>query len=107
MIARVWHGSTRPADAGRYEAHLNTATLPGLTGIAGYRGAYVLRRPGADTVDFVVMTLWESVEAIQAFAGADVEAAVLPSEARAVLVAAEPRAVHYEIVVAHAACAPS
>jgi heme-degrading monooxygenase HmoA len=100
MIARVWRGSTRPADADRYLAHLNEKTIPQLEGIDGYRGAYVMRRPGGEGIDFLLVTLWESTEAITRFAGPDAERAVLPPEARALLATAEPRAAHYDVVVA-------
>ena len=38
MIARVWHGSTKPADADRYVVHLRQNVLPELRAIAGFRG---------------------------------------------------------------------
>lgn len=97
MIARVWQGSTRPPDADRYLAHLNERTIPALAALDGYRGVYVLRQPRGDAVDFLVLTLWESIDAIRRFSGPDAEAAVLPPEALALLATADPRARHYEV----------
>jgi heme-degrading monooxygenase HmoA len=98
MIARVWRGSTRAADADRYVSHLRRNVLRELTAIDGFRGVQVLRRPGEDRIDFVVTTTWESVEAIAKFAGADPEVAVVAPEAQAILTSYDRRAVHYEIV---------
>ena len=71
MIARVWHGSTKPADADRYVAHLRQNVLPELTAIDGFRGLQLLRRARGDRVDFTVITTWDSLGAICGFAGAD------------------------------------
>jgi heme-degrading monooxygenase HmoA len=99
MIARVWHGSTRPADADRYVAHLRQNVVPELRGIEGFRGVQLLRRARGDRVDFIVMTMWESVEAIAKFAGADPEVAVVAPEAQAILTSYDRRAVHYDVVL--------
>jgi heme-degrading monooxygenase HmoA len=98
MIARVWHGSTKPADADRYIAHLQQNVVPGLNGIEGFRGVQLLRRARGDRVDFTVITTWESLEAIVRFAGADPEVAVVAPEAQAILTAYDRRAAHYDIV---------
>src|SRR2546423_13710844 len=104
MIARVWSGSARVGHARQYLDYLEQHTMPALTAIDGYRGAYVLRRDRPDGLDqFLVVTLWDSLDAIRRFAGADAEAAVVPGEAQAHLFAYEDRAVHYEVMVAPAA----
>src|SRR5437762_8729562 len=101
MIARVWSGSARVGHARQYVDHLEQHTIPELTGIDGYRGAYVLRHDRPDGLDqFLVVTLWDSLDAIRRFAGADVEAAVVPPGAQAHLAAYEDRAVHYEVMIA-------
>ena len=98
MIARVWHGSTRPADADRYVAHLRQNVVPELRGIEGFRGVQLLRRARGDRVDFIVTTMWESVEAIARFAGTDPEMAVVAPEAQAILTLYDRRAAHYDVV---------
>jgi heme-degrading monooxygenase HmoA len=98
MIARVWHGSTRPADADRYVAHLRQNVVPELRGIEGFRGLQLLRRARGDRVDFIVTTMWESVEAIARFAGTDPEMAVVAPEAQAILTLYDRRAAHYDVV---------
>lgn len=99
MIARLWRGRTTTENADAYLAHLRRDTLPRLAALDGYAGAYVLRRDAILGVDFIVVTLWGSTEAIRAFAGDDYEAAVIPDEARRLLAAFDERADHYVIAV--------
>ncbi len=98
MIARVWHGSTKPLDADRYVSHLQDTVIPGLHAIDGFRGVQLLRRARGDRVDFTVITLWDSLDAICRFAGTDPEVAVVAPEAQAILTAYDRRAAHYDVV---------
>jgi heme-degrading monooxygenase HmoA len=97
MIARIWHGWAAPANADAYEELLRAEVLPGIHRIGGHRGAYLLRREAGDEVEFVTITLFDSMDAVRAFAGDDVEAAVVPPAARALLSHFDERSVHYEI----------
>jgi heme-degrading monooxygenase HmoA len=99
VIARTWNGSARPEHADAYVAHLREHTFPQIASIPGHRGAYVLRRPGPAFVQFTVITLWESLEAVVAFAGSDAEKAVVPAAAQALLASYDPRAVHWDVAL--------
>ena len=95
MIARLWRGlAGTPAGADAYQQHVTRKVLPALRGIEGHRGARVLRRDQ----EFIVVTFWESMDAIRKFAGADPEQAVVEPEARAVLTEYDQRVRHYEVV---------
>jgi heme-degrading monooxygenase HmoA len=59
----------------------------------------LLERPVSDAVEIVVITFWESVDAIRAFAGADLEGAVVADEAAALLTQFDRRVRHYEVAV--------
>lgn len=98
-VGRLWRGRTSFANAHPYLEHLRKATLPRLGEIEGFRGAYVLKRVGEDDVEFAVLTLWASQDAIQAFAGRDAERAVIPVEAEQVLERWDERATHYEVTL--------
>lgn len=101
MIARLWRGTCAPANAAAYEDHLLRVMLPALREIAGHEGGYVLRRGEAGGgVDFLVLTLWASLDAVRAFAGDDYELAVVPSEAERLLARFDERAVHYDVALA-------
>ncbi len=97
-IARWWRGVTDVGQADRYEALLRTKVLPGIHRIAGYRGAYLFRRDLADGVEFATLTLWDSIDAVRAFAGSEHATAVVPPEARLLLREWDPTAIHYEMV---------
>jgi len=98
MIARLWRGWTTAENAQAYEGLLRSTILPGIHRVAGYRGAWLLRRDTSDAVEFATVTLWESMAAVREFAGDDPEAAVVPPEARRLLERFDQRSVHYEVV---------
>jgi heme-degrading monooxygenase HmoA len=97
MIARHWRGWTKPQNADAYETLLKTQVLPDLSGIAGYRGGYILRSDTADEVEFVVINLFDSLESVRTFAGPDFSTPVFEREARLLLSRIETIAHHYEV----------
>ena len=102
MIARIWHGYTRPEHADAYESMLKPELLPGISKVKGYRGSYLLRRDAGAEIEFVTIMLWDSVDAIRAVAGPDYETAVIPEERRKYLSRCDPKSLHYEIAATHA-----
>ena len=98
MIARLWHGYTKPEDAPTYHEMLLTSILPGIHRIAGYQGSYVLRKDGKDEVEFITITFWESLDAIREFAGPDYERCVIVPEAAHLLVRHDERSTHYDSI---------
>lgn len=99
MITRLWHGWTSKENAGAYEELLRTKILPGIHRVQGYEGAYLLRRELEDEVEFVTLTMFESMEAVRAFAGERYEVAVVPPEARALLSRFDQTSIHYETIL--------
>lgn len=99
MIGRIWHGWTTPANADAYESLLRTTILPGINRISGFEGAHLLRRDGADEVEFVTITWFASDEAVRAFAGPDDARSVVPDAARALLTRFDERSAHYALVL--------
>lgn len=99
MIARLWSAQATPAHAPGYVEHLRDHVLPATRAVEGYAGAMLLERETAETVELIVVTLWESLDAIEGFAGTDVERAVVADEAAAVLTGFDDRVRHYRIAV--------
>ena len=97
MIARHWRGWTQPRNADAYESLLREKVLPSLRTIEGYRGGYVLRSDGQKEVEFVVINLFDSLDAVQRFAGSDYSVPVFEPEAKKLLHRVEPIAMHYEV----------
>ncbi len=102
MIARHWRGWTKVQNADAYQRLLETVVLPGLRAIAGYRGGYVLRSDGPEESEFVVINLFDSLDAVRAFAGPDYAVPVFEPEARRLLSKVEPIAMHYEVKISSA-----
>ena len=98
MIAREWRGTVQTADADAYADYIRETGFHEYGETPGNRGAWLLRRDDADgRTEFVTLSLWDSVEAIQAFAGEDIEAAVLYPEDERYLVPDSSGITHYEV----------
>ncbi|HZU35852.1 MAG TPA: YciI-like protein [Gemmataceae bacterium] len=104
MIMRMWRGRCAPDKAGDYAQHALQKVFPALQQIEGHRGAYLLRRALPGAIEFVVLTLWDSMAAVSRFAGPEPDRAVVEPEAQAVLASFDKVMTHFEIV--HAPEAP-
>jgi heme-degrading monooxygenase HmoA len=98
VIARVWSAHAAPERAPDYAAHLRSHVLPALRGVPGYAGAELLQRDAGGDLELIVITWWQSLDAIHGFAGADVETAVVADEAAALLTGYDERVRHYTVV---------
>ena len=99
MIGRLWHGWTSRDNADAYEELLRSEVLPGIHKVDGYRGAYLLRRDVEEGVEFVTLTLFESMDSVRAFAGEHYEVAVVPPKARELLSRFDPTSDHFEVII--------
>ena len=97
MIARIWKGAVRRADGDRYAAYMLETGVAGYARTPGNRGAWMLRRDAGDRTEFLMFTLWDSIEAVKAFAGEDYETAVFYPEDDRFLVERELVATHYQV----------
>jgi heme-degrading monooxygenase HmoA len=98
MVVRTWRGYGAVADAQAYPRHLLQSVRPKLEQLAGFRGLYLLRRRDFEEIEFLVLTLWDSMEAVHTFAGEQPEQAVVEPEARAALVRFDNTVQHYEVL---------
>jgi heme-degrading monooxygenase HmoA len=98
MIMRVWRGFAPRKTRDAYPRHLLDTVRPKLEGIAGFIGLYLLRRDHSDEVEYQVLTMWESMDAVHAFAGDDPERAVVEPEAAAVLTRFDAEVRHYDVL---------
>ena len=98
MVVRTWRGYGALSEQEAYPRHLLRSVRPKLEQLPGFRGLYLLRRPHAEEVEFLVLTCWDSMEAVRAFAGDQPELAVVEAEARAALVRYDAVVSHYEVL---------
>jgi heme-degrading monooxygenase HmoA len=97
MISRHWTCVTDPDAGDAYEDYLRTRTFPGLAEFPGFLSATILRRERDEGSAFRIVTEWASMEAIRAFAGDDVENAVVPEAAQVLMIRFDKRVMHYEV----------
>jgi heme-degrading monooxygenase HmoA len=98
MIARTWSGATRARDADAYLEYLHATGLADYRSTPGNRGVVALRRIAGERAEFLLLTWWESEEAIRRFAGEDTERAVFYPEDDRFLIQRDERVRHYDVV---------
>ena len=98
MIARVWRGFAKPEKAEAYRHHFTDTVTPHLKELAGYIAGYLLRKDSGADVEFVALTLWDSLESIKAFTGENPQVAIVEPEARRSLSRFDEVATNYEVV---------
>jgi antibiotic biosynthesis monooxygenase (ABM) superfamily enzyme len=100
MIARLWHGWTKPADADAYEKMLRHEIFPSIAArkIDGYRGAELFIHEDGDEVEFVTLLRFDSMDAVKEFAGADASKPVIFPKAEPLITRMEP-AGHYRVAI--------
>lgn len=99
MIIRRWSAMATPEGARDCEEHFRSSVAPTLAGMAGYRGAYLLRRSVGDLVEITVLGKWDSLDAVRGFAGQDTSRVVVEPRAVEVLVSYDAEATHHEVVL--------
>jgi hypothetical protein len=99
IILRQWTARTTQEQWPRYRAHFSVKVLPDLRRVAGFLGATLFARHTGDEVEILVETCWRSLESIRAFAGPEVEAAVISDDAKAMLTEFDGHVRHFEAVI--------
>lgn len=102
MIARVWHGVVPIEKADGYGNYLADSDLGvrDYQRIPGNRGVCLLRRVQGDRVQFLLISLWDSHQAIEGYTGPNIEQARYFPYDLECLLEPEPNVGHYEVLVA-------
>ncbi|NMO13286.1 hypothetical protein HPC49_02840 [Pyxidicoccus fallax] len=103
MLARTWRGVTKATDADAYQTYLEETGLKNYRATPGNLGAYCLRRVHGERAEFLLVTLWESMDAIRRFAGPSPEQAVFYPEDERFLIDKDLHVTHYEVPFASVA----
>jgi heme-degrading monooxygenase HmoA len=98
MIARIWKARATTERVHEYSEHLRSTVVQELTAIRGYRGVTLLDREQNGAAEVTVITWWDSLEAIRAFAGSAIETAVVHDSAARMLVDFDRGVEHHEVV---------
>ena len=101
MISRIWHGYTTIGNADTYEKLLKEEIFTGIKNrnIKGYKGIHLLRRQMEKETEFITIMWFDSLKAVEEFAGKDYEKAVVPGNARKILLRFDARSQHYEVKI--------
>lgn len=97
MVVRFWSARTTEVRLPHYLSHFQEHVLPKLRAVDGFLEARVLSQSDGVVVQFIVETLWASMEAVDRFAGPDREAAVIADEALHLLTSYDHRVRHYQV----------
>ena len=100
MILRIWRAYADASSADRYPRHLLDKVRPELEKLIGFQGLFLVTREHGAEVEYVVQTLWDSMDAIRTFAGPHPERAVVEPAAAAVLLRFDETVDHYEVLSA-------
>ena len=98
MFIREWRGRAKQTEAVRYPEYFRKEVIHQLRQAPGFQGGYLSRRDVGDQVEFLVLTRWESMDAIREFTGTVAEHAVIDPSAMATLVAYDHSVRHYEVL---------
>jgi heme-degrading monooxygenase HmoA len=99
MIVRMWRGRTRAERADEYFEYLKRTGVREYEATRGHRGVRVLRRVERGEAEFLVLSLWDSLDAIRRFAGEEFEKPVYYPEDEKFLLELEPRVSHYAVIL--------
>lgn len=100
MIARIWRGAVRAQDADEYAAYVQETGIKHYKQTPGNRGAWRMRRVDGERAEIITLSFWDSLEAIEGFAGADAEKAVFYPEDDRFLIERDLQVTHYEVPIA-------
>jgi len=98
MIARIWRGITLADKADAYLEYLRETGLRDYAGTAGNRGVKVLKRIQGEHCEIMLVSLWDSMDAVRAFAGENPDRSVYYPEDDQYLLEMEALVRHYDVV---------
>jgi heme-degrading monooxygenase HmoA len=101
MICRLWRGWTTPDNAAAYEQLLRGTIIPRMIEarhMGGFRHIDVLRRDHEAEAEFTTLMWFDSLDAVRAFVGDDVEQAHVPEQAQRLLSRFDERVAHHEVL---------
>jgi heme-degrading monooxygenase HmoA len=99
MIERIWSARTTREGAVEYAEHFRRTVLPELAAVDGYRGARLLEREVHGAIELMVVTRWQTLDAIRAFAGDEPDRAVVHDAAAALFTDYDRKVRHFGVVV--------
>ena len=97
MIARIWRGMTAASNADEYLEYLRLTGMREYEETDGNRGVFVLRHTQGEHTEFILLSLWDSMDAVRRFAGENADIAKYYPRDAHYLLELEPHVRHYEV----------
>lgn len=97
MISRHWKGVAKKERANDYVHHLKTSTFKQIGKISGFISAKILTREIEEGTEFLIITEWDSLEAIKQFAGTSFDTAVVPKVVQDIMISYDSKVRHYDL----------
>ena len=98
MIARIWRGVTLSINADRYFEYLKQFITHTMRTAEGNEGFFVLKDHQGELTYVLLLSFWDSDQALASFAGYDYEIVKPSQEEKSLLTAFESIARHYTVV---------
>ena len=97
MIVRTWHGRTRLSDGDAYESFMKNRAAPDYGSVDGLQQLFFTRRDEGDVSHFLLITVWDSIEAVKKFAGDDPNVAKYYPEDNEFLLEKEAHSLNHQV----------
>ncbi len=98
MISRQWKGIVKEQSHDEYVSFLKNVVLKDASTLSGYCGASIYERELDGAYEFMVATNWVDLASIKAFAGEDINKAMVPEEAQHMMISYDKTALHYDVL---------
>ena len=99
MISRQWKCILKEEAHDRYIKFLNEVVFKEAQGLPGFIDASIFKRKTGNGLEFMVATKWKDLNSIKAFAGNDINLAMVPDEAQKMMISFDKQVIHYEVVL--------
>jgi heme-degrading monooxygenase HmoA len=97
VIARIWRGTTKADRAEEYLDYIRATGVSEYQATPGFRGVQILTRTREGLTRITVISFWDSMDAVKAFAGDDPEVAHYYPEDDEFLVEKEETVEHHDV----------
>ncbi|MDB5510590.1 MAG: hypothetical protein JWR08_73 [Enterovirga sp.] len=97
-LIRLWRARCSLSGLEAVHRDVEMVLAPELRAVAGFRGLSFAMREIGDAYEILIETRWDSPAALRAFVGEDMEAAVVSSNLRHLLIDYEERVSLYQLV---------
>lgn len=98
-IIRTWKARTTIGLEQQYIQQVKQVVLPYLRTFSGYNGSYFSKQEAAGEIEILVITLWDSEEAVKNFAGDEATHAYMPPEIAQTLLSYDESSEHYDVII--------